>query len=109
MIQSQNYQRITIKNKNKIELTPYPFKRLQNKIRKYFSFSKKIRLYEEQIPLVLFSNQLVYKNENLDDLCKFININKICKYKHRIKNKNKFSQITKDDSPESSSSLSFSP
>jgi hypothetical protein len=97
MNQFQNYQRYTAKNRNKNELTPYPFKRLQNKMRKYFSLSKNIRLYEEQIPLVLLSNQFLYKNDQLKELCKLININKICKYnkyKHRTKKNEK---IKKED------------
>ena len=46
---------------NKIELIPYPYKRLQKKLRKYFSFTKKIDLSEEHFP-----SNFVYKQVKLN-------------------------------------------
>ena len=46
---------------NKIELIPYPYKRLQKKLRKYFSFPKKIDLSEEHFP-----SNFVYKQVKLN-------------------------------------------
>ena len=54
------------KNKrNKNDLVPYPFKRLQNKIRKYFSFSRDVKLSEEQFPYC-YSSHLQLNNAILD-------------------------------------------
>lgn len=55
------------KNKrNKNDLIPYPFKRMQNKIRKYFSFSRNVRLSEEQLPY-FYSSHLQLNNAMLDN------------------------------------------
>ncbi len=90
--------------KNKNDLIPYPFKRLQNKIRKYFSFSKKIKLSEEQIPFYIFSNKFLIKNEQFNEINNnLLNINKVHKYKHKIK----YKYIYKQDNEKSKGSDEF--
>ena len=52
---------------NKSDLIPFPYKRLQKKIRKYFSLTKKIKLSEDQFPFYYFSNKFFFKNEQIYD------------------------------------------
>lgn len=104
-IKDEKLQSTQNKNKkNKNDLIPYPFKRLQNKIRKYFSFSKKIKLSEEQIPFYIFSNHFLIKNEQFNEFNNnLLNINKVHKYKHKIK----YKYIYKQDNEKSKGSDEF--
>ncbi len=96
------------KNKrNKNDLIPYPFKRLQNKIRRYFSLSRNVRLSEEQLPYFYLShlqlnnaildsnrnNSMIFMNKNNNNIQnvnhKYNNVNKYNRDKNNIKSSNK--------------------
>lgn len=72
------------------ELIPYPFKRLQNKIRKYFALSKKkqksIKLPEEQINNFSSENKCFLKIRRINNEQKFLEKNnEICdRYLNKI-------------------------
>ena len=61
-----NINNIEKKNKikNKNDLTPYPYKRLQKKIRKYFSLSKSIKYPEKQFPFSHSPKEKIIKNDS---------------------------------------------
>ena len=49
----------------KSDLIPYPYKRMQKKLRKFFSFSKNINLPEEELPIFFPSNKFQIKNDGI--------------------------------------------
>ena len=96
------------KNKrNKKDLIPYPFKRLQNKIRKYFSFSREVKLSEEQMPYFYSShlqlnnailnskkhNLIINESQNINN---DKNNNNIEYYNHEHNNVNKYKRDKKN-------------
>ena len=50
------------KSINKNDLIPYPYKKVQKKLRKYFSLSNNIKLPEEEYPINIGSNRMPVKN-----------------------------------------------
>lgn len=86
------------------ELIPYPFKRLQNKIRKYFALSKKkekvIKLPEEQINNFSLDNKCLLKIRRINNNNKFLENNKeICnKFRNKINVYKKRNILKKDKS-----------
>lgn len=78
-----------IKNKiNKNDLIPFPYKRIQKKIRKYFSFSKKMKIFEDEFPMKNFSNNINIKKDDINEI-NIINFRKKNKILPINKNKNK--------------------
>ena len=87
----------SIKHKNgikkyKTDLIPYPYKRLQLKIRKYFSLSKNILLLDKQGPFSFLLNQYKPQSSNImenklieNNINKNVNNNKLCKNNNIIK------------------------
>ena len=113
----------TYKNKrNKNDLIPYPFKRLQNKIRKYFSFSRNVKLSEEQLPyfssshlqlnnalldrkkhnLIINKSQIIHNDKSINYIqyynFEYNNVNKYKRDKKNIKNNNKENNKKEDKS-----------
>ena len=79
--------------KNKSDLIPYTFKRIQNKIRKYYSFSKKIKLYEEKFYNKLINNNNNDKyNDNINN--KIYNVNN---YNHKYNKLNNINNLKNDN------------
>ena len=113
----------TYKNKrNKNDLIPYPFKRLQNKIRKYFSFSRNVKLSEEQLPyfsssylqlnnalldrkkhnLIINKSQIIHNDKSINYIqyynLEYNDVNKYKREKKNIKNNNKENNKKEDKS-----------
>ena len=96
--ENNNLKKIEKKNKN--DLTPYPYKRLQKKLRKYFSFSKSIRLPEDQFISSHSSKAKILKNDIMEKYnYNYYNKSIIYKNKNKIEfkncNKYKYIEITK--------------
>jgi len=72
---------------NKNDLIPFPYKRMQKKLRKYFSFSKRIKLTEDQFSLNRYSKQFQLQNDIINDNNKYNIIIKNNNFKY-INNKN---------------------
>ena len=102
------------KSINKNDLIPYPYKRVQKKLRRYFSFYNNIKLPEEEYPINIGSNRMPVKNGEIKIYCnnlinnniiyikndinkEIISSNKKYKVKTKNKVKNKKEVSTKED------------
>ena len=102
------------KSINKNDLIPYPYKRVQKKLRRYFSFYNNIKLPEEEYPINIGSNRMPVKNGEIKKYCnnlinnniiyikndinkEIISSNKKYKVKTKNKVKNKKEVSTKED------------
>ena len=102
------------KSINKNDLIPYPYKRVQKKLRRYFSFYNNIKLPEEEYPINIGSNRMPAKNGEIKIYCnnlinnniiyikndinkEIISSNKKYKVKTKNKVKNKKEVSTKED------------
>ena len=102
------------KKRNKNDLIPYSFKRLQNKIRKYFSFSRDVKLSEEHLPYFYSShlqlnnaildskkhNLMINESQNIinDKINEYNNSNKYKRDKNNIKRRSKENTKKEDKS-----------